>query len=78
MKLVEHDKVARTDFYTQQIIILPCLSFLINLSFVCVCALINYWTGFFFLFIIAVTKDNIFFSQLASETSHHLRSWIWT
>ena len=32
----------------------------------------------FFIFIIAVTKDNIFFSQLASETSHHLRSWTWT
>ena len=51
------------------------------MSFVYACKLIigdmiAFKTGFLFLFIIAVTKDHFFISQLASETSHHLRVFL--
>ena len=50
------------------------------MSFVYACKLvIGYMTAYkigFFLFIIAVTKDHFFISQLASETSHHLRVFL--
>ena len=54
MKLVEPDKMADTDFYTQQI---------------------EYWIGFFFFLSLLSLKIISSFSQLASEISHHLRSW---